>query len=173
MSEEKTMQDEANEEWAELALENLDKLIPKDWGPTLHEVILPKLLFFIKKGLKQSIKTSADFLGKDKYAVMCNLPIEYKPGEIIWVPHYVKIDKAQLKNEFALKDGEDPESIVSYLDVYKKIDGYTNVKDMITDIKSGNFLKGIVSGTSHGTPDQKELEQQKQLDAPTEPKNNE
>lgn len=171
MSTEKTMQDEMNEEWTELALENLDKLIPKEWNERINEVILPKILYFIKMALKKGIKDSAELLGKDKYAVMCNLPVEMKDGNVIWVPHYAKIDKSQLKYEFALKEGENPEVMISYLDIYAKIDKYKNVKDLITDIKGGNFLKGITTGTDMESSDQKELSDQKQI-ASTETENN-
>lgn len=143
----KTMQEEMNDEWAELAMENIEKLIPAEWNNTIQEVILPKILYFIKMALKKGIKDSHNILGQDKYMVACNLPVEIKPNEVIWVPHIVKIDKNQLANEFALKEGETPEAMISYLDVYARIDSYKTVKDIMADIKSGNIFKGLVTGT--------------------------
>lgn len=145
----KTMQEEMNNEWAELAMENIEKLIPADWNNTIQEVILPKILYFLKMALKKGIKDSHNILGQDKYMVACNLPVEIKPGEVIWAPHIVKIDKAQLANEFALKDGESPQMMISYLDIYAKIDSYKTVKDIIADIKNGTILNGLATGKEY------------------------
>lgn len=170
-NEPKSMQEEMNEEWSELAMENIEKLIPAEWHERIQEVILPKILYFMKMALKKGIKDSVHILGKDKYAIMCNLPIELKPGEVIWVPHYVKIDKSQLANEFALKEGQNPETMVSYLDLYHKIDSYKTVKEIVADIKSGNIMNGLVSGTDHA---QELLPENtpKELSAPTTPNPN-
>lgn len=162
MSEEKTMQEEANDEMMELAMENLDKLIPEEWRDRINNIILPKLLYFVKMAVKKSIKQSADLVGKDKFAIVCNMPVQLK-DEVVLVPHYFKIDKSQLKNELELKDGEEPEVMISYLDIYAKIDSYTDIKQIIADAKNGNLLRDIVRGKDY--PENK-IEQQKQIDKP-------
>lgn len=163
MSEEpkvKTMQDEMNEEWTELFIENMDKLIPEEWNQRINEVILPKILYFLKMALKKGIKDSSNILGKDKFATMCNLPVE-RNGEVIWVPHVIKFRKDQLAHEFALKEGEEPEAIMSYLDLYDRINKYTTVKEIIADMKSGNIFKGLVKSEISSQPEQKQIEEPK------------
>lgn len=160
MSEEKTMQEEAQDEMMELALENLDKLIPEEWRDRINNVILPKLLYFTKMMVKKSIKQSADLVGKDKFVILCNMPVQLK-DEVVLVPHYFKIDKSQLKNELVLKDGEDPETQISYLDIYAKIDSYTDIKQIIADAKNGNLLRDVVSGKDYPKVQDSE---QKQID---------
>lgn len=167
MSEEKTMQEEANDEMMELAMENLDKLIPEEWRDRINNIILPKLLYFVKMAVKKSIKQSADLVGKDKFAIVCNMPVQLK-DEVVLVPHYFKIDKSQLKNEVELKDGEEPEVMISYLDIYAKIDSYTDIKQIIADAKNGNLLRDIVRGKDY--PENK-IEQQKQIDKPDHEQN--
>jgi hypothetical protein len=163
-NEPKSMRDEMNDEWAELAMENIDKLIPSEWGQQINEVILPKLLYFMKMALKKGIKDSVNLLGKEKLAVVANLPVELKDKTIIHVPHFCKIDKSQLKHEFALHDGEMPEVIISYLDVYNKIDSYKNVKDLMADMKNGTLFKGFTGGKDYSDEEQKQIVEQKQID---------
>lgn len=163
MSEEpKTMKEQMDEEWTDFFIENLDKLIPKEWNDRIQEVILPKILYFFKMALKKGIKDSQNMLGKDKFATACNLPVE-RNGEVIWVPHIIKFHKDQLEHEFALKEGEQPEMMVSYLDVYDRIDKYTTVKEIIADMKSGNIFKGLVKGSEiFSQPEQTKIEAPKE-----------
>lgn len=164
MSEEpkvKTMQDEMNEEWTELFIENMDKLIPKEWNDRIQEVILPKILYFLKMALKKGIKDSQNLFGKDKFITICNLPME-RNGEVIYVPHGIKFRKDQLLHEFALKPGEEPEAMISYLDIYDRIDKYTTVKEIIADMKSGDIFKGLVKSEISSQPEQKQIESPKE-----------
>lgn len=159
---EKTMQEQASDEWLELAMENMDKLIPAEWSQTLNEVILPKLLKIFKMALKKSIQDTANIVGENKYALICNMPVELD-GKVLHVPHFFKIDKSQFKNELELKEGQAPEVTVSYLDIYARIDSYTDVKQIIADMKSGSLFKGVVQMNA-----QVETQEQKQIEGKSE-----
>lgn len=159
MAEEKTMAEQAQDEWLDLAIENMDKLIPAEWSQQLNEVIFPKLLKIVKMALKKSIKDTHEIVGTNKYLLVCNIPIELPDGKIIQIPHAAKFDKSQLKNEIELNS--DPELLVSYLDMYNKIDSYTNIKDIMAAVKDGSLYKGIIKQNSPA-PEQKQIEEPKQ-----------
>lgn len=141
--EEKTMKQQAQDEWAELMVENIETLIPDEWNERLNNVILPAVLKFMKMGLKYGISNSHKMLGENKMAILMNFPIVYA-GKNVSAPCFVKIDKSQLKNEMELKDGENPETFISYLDIYTRIDSFTNVKDLMKAVKDGTLMKGLV-----------------------------
>lgn len=161
MSEPKTMAEEAQDEWLELAVENIDKLIPEEWSETLNNVILPKLLKIFKMALKKSIKDTHNMVGENKYILLCNMPVQLADNKILQVPHLFKIDKSQFKNELELKEGQAPELMISYMDIYAKIDSYANVKDIIADMKNGTIFKGIVKNNLPEKQEQKQIEEPK------------
>lgn len=145
-----TMQDEMNEEWMNLAVENIHKLIPEEWMPRINE-ILPKILNVVKIGMKKSMKTISSQLGNNIFLIM-NLPVEFKTGEIFKVPHYIMISPDQIdffqtpspelpNGEFRLKLGEVPKAIYSFSTLAEQIQNYKDVKELLADIQNGNFMK--------------------------------
>jgi len=151
MSEEKTMHDEMNEEWMDLAVENIHRLIPEEWMPRINE-ILPKILNIVKIGMKKGMKTISSQLGNRIFMIM-NIPMKYKDSdEIFNIPHYIMISPDQIdffqtptpecpNGEFKLKVGQQPKAIYSFATLADKIQNYTDVKELISDLQSGNFMK--------------------------------
>ena len=146
----KTMRDEMNEEWAELAMENIHKLIPKEWMPRINE-ILPKVLNIVKIGIKKNIKNMAEQLGPNKMYIIMNMPAKFKDSdEVIMIPSYLRIDKSQLgpskynkatgEFELQLKAKEVPEVNFSMMTLAEKINSYNKIEDLIADVKNNKFL---------------------------------
>lgn len=162
MSEQKTAQQEASDEWMELAMENIDTLIPDQFRETLNEVILPKMLKIFKMAVKKSVKDSWSLMGNNKLGIICNMPTQMKDNSVIETPYFIKIDKSQLKYELELKEGQKPEAMVSYLMLLDKIDRYQNMKDLIADIKAGKLL----TREDIGMPPKEESAEQKQIEEP-------
>lgn len=146
----KTMKDEMNEEWTELAIQNIHKLIPQEWMPRINE-ILPKILNIVKIGIKKNIKSMADQLGVNKMYIIMNLPTKFKDSEeIVMMPSYIRIDKSQLgpsqlneatgEYELQLKPGEVPEINFSMMTLAEKIHSYEKIEDLISDVKNGKFI---------------------------------
>lgn len=149
MSSEKTMQEEMNEEWMDLAMSNIHKLIPKEWMPRINE-ILPKILNVAKIGIKKSIKSSAEQLGNTKMLIEMNMPHRLSDNSIMMVPTMFRIDKSQIgaseydketgNYEFRLKPGEVPELTFSMLTLAEKINSYNSIEQLIKDIKEGKLF---------------------------------
>lgn len=143
------MQDEMNDEWMELAIGNIHKLIPEDWMPLINE-ILPKLLNIVKIGIKKNIKNSAEQLGNNKMMIMMNIPYKLENNSVMMVPGIFKIDKSQLgpsllneatgEYELQLKPGQTPELTFSMLTLANKISSYEKIEDLIKDVKAGTFI---------------------------------
>ena len=162
-NEPKTMQEEMNEEFVELAMENINTLIPEAWNQHLNEVLLPKILGIMKLALKKGIKDSGKMLGENKMMIVTNMPVILNDGSTVLIPHAFTIDKRKLENEVVLKEGETPDASFSYLALYEKINGYKNVKDIMLDVKSGNIFNNV----SVAAPENKiEGTEQKQIDQP-------
>lgn len=147
---EKSSQDEMNEVWMESMAESIKFLIPEAWEKDIN-TLLPKLLNIVKIGMKKGMKTISSQLGNDIFMIM-NLPVQFESGEILKVPHYVMISPDQINffqtptpenpnGEFKLKDGEVPKAIYSFATLAEKIQNYTDVKDIMKDIQTGNFMK--------------------------------
>lgn len=138
-----------NDEWFNLAVENIHKLIPNEWMPRINE-ILPKILEIAKIGIKRNIKSSAEALGNDQMILMMNFPNILENGDTIMVPTLFTINKNQIgpseldpetgNYEFRLKDGEVPISTFSMLTLANRICSYTKIEDLIKDVKNGNFI---------------------------------
>lgn len=149
MAEEKTMQEEMNEEWMNLAVSNIHKLLPKHIMDHINAV-LPQILNIVKIGIKKNIVVTAKSLGNDKMFIEMNFPHTLKDGSTLIVPTMFKIDKRQIgpsvlneatgDYEFMLKDGEAPELTFSLLTLVEKIDKYDKMEDLIKDVKNGNFI---------------------------------
>lgn len=149
MAEQKTMRDEMNDEWMELALENINKLLPEHVMSHINAV-LPKILGIVKIAIKKNIKNTAEYLGDDKMFIEMNFPYVFPNGDTIMVPSMFKIDKRQIGpsvyNEatgcydFALKEGEVPEIQFSLMTLVEKIDKYDKMEDLIKDVKDGTFI---------------------------------
>lgn len=146
---EKTSQDEMNEVWMDAITDNIELLIPKDWLPQINEM-LPKLLNIVKIGIKKGMKTVSSQLVNRIFMIM-NIPVKFPNGEILSVPHYIMIKPEQIDffqsptaenphGEFKLKAGENPIAIYSFATLADKIQGYTDVKALIADIQTGNFM---------------------------------
>lgn len=145
----KTMSEEAQDEWMELAAENIHKLIPAEWMPRINE-ILPKVLNMVKIGIKKNIKETAKSLGDSKMYIMMNFPHTLPSGDTMQVPTMFRIDKSQLGPsvydettglyELQLKEGEQPEATFSMLTLANKINSYENLTDLIKAVKDGTFL---------------------------------
>lgn len=142
------MNDEMQDEWFELAVSNIHKLIPSEWMPRINE-ILPKLLKIVKIGIKKNIRQTAESLGDSKMFIMMNIPYRVEEG-IIMVPGMFRIDKRQLGPsrlneetglyELQLKPGEQPEVTFSMMTLAEKINSYEKIEDLIRDVKDGSFL---------------------------------
>ena len=91
----KTMQEEMSDEWTDLAIANIGKLIPQEWMPRINE-ILPKVLNMLKIGIKKNIVTTAESLGNTKMMITMNFPHNLADGSTIMVPTLIKVDKSQL-----------------------------------------------------------------------------
>lgn len=137
-----------NDEWFELAISNVHKLIPEEWLPRINE-ILPKLLKIVKIGIKKNIRQTAESLGNNKMFIMMNIPYQVEEG-IIMVPGMFRIDKSQLgpsklneqtgMYELQLKPGEQPEVTFSMMTLAEKLNSYDKIEDLIRDVKDGSFL---------------------------------
>lgn len=156
------MQEEMNEEWMELAVSNIHKLIPDEWMPRINE-ILPKILNIVKIGIKKSIKSTAESLGNNKIFLFMNAPYIREDNSITMVPTIFKIDKSQLgpsvlnvatgNYELTIKSGEVPEITFSLFNLAEKINEYKNVQDIIRDVKNGNFLSSKDINYTGSKPD--------------------
>ncbi len=145
----KSMQDEMNDEWFNLAVENIQKFIPDEWMPRINE-ILPKILEIAKIAIKKNIKSSAETLGDDQMVLMMNFPNILDDKSTIMVPTIFTIHKNQIgpseldeatgNYEFRLKDGEVPISSFSMLTLANRICSYNKIEDLIKDVKNGNFI---------------------------------
>lgn len=143
------MQDEMNEEWFNLAVSNINKLIPAEWMPRINE-ILPKILEIAKIAIKKNIKSSAETLGDDQMVLMMNFPNMLEDKSVIMVPTIFTINKNQIgpseldpatgNYEFRLKDGEVPISSFSMLTLANRICSYNKLEDLIKDVKNGTFI---------------------------------
>lgn len=145
----KSMQEEMNDEWFELAVSNIHKLIPGEWMPRINE-ILPKILEIVKIAIKRNIKSSAEALGNDQMILMMNFPNILEDGSTIMVPTLFTITKNQIgpseldpatgNYEFRLKQGEVPISRFSMLTLANRICSYNKIEDLIKDVKNGTFI---------------------------------
>lgn len=175
MSTEKTMQEEMNEEWMNLAVKNIHKLLPSHIMDHINAV-LPQILNIVKIGIKKNIKSTADSLGNNKMFIEMNFPYQLKDGSILMVPALFRIDKSQIgpsefdpatgNYEFKLKDGEVPEIQFSLMTLIEKIDKYERMEDLIIDVKNGNFLS--IKDMNYNPKAEVENNQQKQIDTPKE-----
>lgn len=146
---EQSMKDQMNDEWFDLAVSNIHKLIPGEWMPRINE-ILPKILEIAKIGIKRNIKSSAEALGNDQMMLMMNFPNILENGDTIMVPTLFTINKNQIgpsefdpatgNYEFRLKDGEVPISTFSMLTLANRICSYNKIEDLIRDVKNGSFI---------------------------------
>lgn len=169
--------DEMTDEWLDLAVQNIHKLIPAGWMPQINE-ILPQLLKIVKVAMKKNVKTSAEQLGNTKIMMMLNVPNELPDGSMIMVPTCYRIDKSQLGPsvldeatgnwELQLKPGTVPEYEFSMLTFIQKLDKYDKIEDLIKDLKNGNFmsLEDIkYSGDHSNTGNTLEIKDTKQIAA--------
>lgn len=167
------MQEEMNDEWMELAVSNIHKLIPDEWMPRINE-ILPKILKIVQIGIKKNIKQSAEQLGNNKMFITMNAPYETADGGIIMVPCMYRIDKKQLgpsvldeasgMYELRLREGEQPEITFSMLTLAEKIMSYDKIEDLLKDMKDGTFITLKDIGYT-GDKEAIDTNQQKQIES--------
>lgn len=166
-----------NDEWMELAIDNINKLLPEHVMSHINAV-LPKILNIVKIGIKKNIKATAEHLGDDKMFIEMNFPYVLNTGETIMVPSMFKIDKKQIGPsefneetqcyEFRLKDGEVPEIQFSLMTLVEKLDKYDKMEDLIKDVKNGTFIT-INDMNYHPKDNNIASTEQKQISAPNTP----
>lgn len=169
MSKDVSMSEEMNDEWMELAVQNIHKLIPEEWMPRINE-ILPKILNIVKIGIKKNIKQTAESLGNGKICIMMNMPHALPDNNIMMVPTFFRIDKRQLgpseynettgMYELMLRKGEVPEATFSMLTLAERLNAYDKIEDLIKDVKNGQFLslKDFHYTGDQSKPQQKQIE---------------